>query len=63
MFHNEIIFCVRQLASLWNIMELPPHNAINCGGSSIMFHNEINCLCQTTNFIIEHYGTASAQCN
>ena len=40
-------------------MELPPHNAINCGGSSIMFHNEINCLCQTTNFIIERYGTAS----
>ena len=30
-----------------------------CGGSSIMFHNEINCLTQTINFIMEHYGTAS----
>jgi len=24
-----------------------------------MFHNEINCLTQTINFIMEHYGTAS----
>ena len=24
-----------------------------------MFHNEINFLCQTINFIMEHYGTAS----
>ena len=26
-----------------------------------MFHNEINCLTQKINFIMEHYGAASTQ--